>query len=107
MKCIDKLREDLAQIGATLDEGDGCVLNCDAPNGYVWASTDCLAIPIQIMNCSGQTWAAKAIAEERKDRLAAGLRKVTDPKELADRRWDLDDDNWGAPADAPDTIPFR
>ena len=60
-----------------------------------------------IANSGGQTWAAKAIAEERKDRLALGLRKVTDPEELASRRWDLGEDDWGAPPDAPgyDRVP--
>jgi len=107
MKCIEKLRADLAAIGATLDEGDGYVLNCDAPSGYVWAATGCTAIPIQVRNNGGQSWVAQAIADERKDRLAMGLEKVTDPKELAGHRWELGDDTWGAPADAPDKVEWR
>jgi hypothetical protein len=102
MKIIDQLRAKLATVGATLDEGDH-VLNCDAPSGYVWASTDCRAVPITYANHS-QTWAVEAIRLEDKDRLAMGLRKVTDEKELAAIRWDTGEDDWGAPADAPERI---
>ena len=103
MKCITQLRTDLARVGATLDEGDGYVLNCDAPAGYVWAATGCTSIPIQCATNS-QSWYAKAIADERKDRLAMGLTKVTDPAELAEIRHMQDDDTWGAPVGAPDKI---
>lgn len=105
MKVIELLKSKLALIGATLDEGDGYVLNCDAPSGYVWRATGCHAVPIQCAtNC--QTWFSKAIREEMKDRLAMGLQKVTDAEELAAFRHDLGDDAWGAPTDAPDYIPW-
>lgn len=104
MKCIENLRAKLESIGASLDEGAGFTLNCDAPPGYVWRATDCLSVPIAIRNTSGQSWAAKAIQEEEADRLAGGLRKVTDPEELAAKRHDVGEDDWGAPADAPEFI---
>lgn len=100
MKIIEKLKAKLALVGATLDEGDGYVLNCDAPSGYVWRASGCRAVPIQCAT-NYETWYTKAIKEEDKDRLAMGLEKITDPAEIAGHRHDLDDDTWGAAADAP------
>ena len=42
--------------------------------------------------------------EDGLPRLKIGLDKVTDPEEIAMHRHELDDDTWGAPADAPDRI---
>ena len=102
MKVINDLRKTLKTIGATLDEGAGYVLNCDAPSGYVWRANGCCALPIQCATNS-QTWYAKAIREEMPS-LKMGLEKVTDPAEIAEKRHELGDDTWGAPADAPDRI---
>lgn len=74
LKVVMELKRKLESIGATLDYGDGYVLNCDAPSGYVWAANGCHAIPIQCASNS-QSWYAKAISEEYKDRLAMGLKK--------------------------------
>lgn len=107
MKAIEELRRKLEAIGATLDEGDGYTINCDAPSGYVWRANGCRAIPIQCRNTGGQSWYVKAIKEEMKDRLAMGLEKVTDSTEIAAHKWDTGDDTWGASEDAPLLIEFR
>ena len=105
MKCIELLREELVKVGATLDEGAGYTLCCDAPSGYQWVANDNHCIAIQGATNS-QTWFAKAIKEDGLPRLKLGLQKVTDPEEIAAFRHDLDDATWGAPADAPDFIPW-
>lgn len=105
MKAIENLRRKLESIGATLDEGDGYTLNCDAPSGYVWSANHCCAIAIHCANNS-QTWYAKAINEDGLPRLAMGLEKITDEEEIAAKRFELDDETWGAPESAPDRIDF-
>jgi len=95
MKCIEQLKSWLAERGATLDEQAECFLNCDAPSGHVWVANDCTAYHIDIANNGGQRWTAEAIREAL-PALKLGLRKVTDPAELAEFRHLLGDDTWGA-----------
>ena len=47
-----------------------------------------------------------ALREDGYPQLRLGLDKVTDPVEIAEHRHLLDDDTWGATADAPDHIEF-
>ena len=63
--------------------------------------TCCLAIQYAT---NRETWLAQALREDGLPRLKMGLDKVTDPEEIAMHRHELDDDTWGAPADAPDRI---
>ena len=101
MKLADKLREKLAQVGATLDmtEYD---LNADAPSGYTWAANGCRTICAPWASNS-QTWLSLAIRDLELS-LKLGLKKVTDSTALAELRHLLDDDSWGAAAAAPLTI---
>lgn len=104
MKLIEQLRKQLEKIGATLDDtSNEQTLNCDAPSGYVWRANGCCCIAIQFAT-NRQTWLAQALREDGLPRLKMGLKKVTDPEEVAAKRHELDDDTWGAPADAPDRI---
>jgi hypothetical protein len=105
MKLIDQLRQQLEAVGATLDVGD-TALYCDAPPGYVWAANDCACLPVTYANHS-QTWLAKALREDAYPQLALGLNKVTDPAHLAQLQHDLGDDDWFAPEDAPNHIPWH
>ena len=102
MKMINDLRKQLESIGATLDPNTDYTLNCDAPSGYVWRANRTPTLAIHYAT-NHQTWLAQAIREETPN-LKMGLEKVTDEKELAEHRWNLGDDSWGAPADAPDRI---
>lgn len=102
MKAIEELKRKLAAVGATLDENYSYDLNCDAPSGYVWAANGCRCLCIQWATNS-QTWLIKALKEAQAD-FEMGLVKVTDPEAIASHRWDMDDDTWGAPADAPNKI---
>lgn len=104
MKLIESLRIKLAAIGATLDAGDYS-LHCDAPSGYVWRANGLPSYHIHYATNS-QSWLAKALREE-KDSLDMGLELVTDPKDIEEHRWNLGDDNWGAPAGSPKTISFK
>lgn len=101
MKVIFKLRQQLASMGATLDVSDYS-LNCDAPIGYVWTANGCCAYSIPYATNS-QQWLSEAIRAEMPS-LKLGLRKVTDPDEIAEKRFELGDDEWGAPENAPDVI---
>ena len=103
MKMINDLRKQLESIGATLDPDTDWTLNCDAPSGYVWTANGCCCIAIQYAT-NRQTWLAQALREDGLPRLKMGLDKVTDPEEIEAKRHELDDDTWGAPADAPDRI---
>lgn len=98
MKAIERLKRQLQSIGAALDEGD-YTLTCDAPSGYVWRANGCCALPIHYATNS-QTWLVEAIKGEMPG-LKMGLLKVTGPEDIAEKRHELDDDSWGAPADAP------
>jgi hypothetical protein len=95
MKAIAQLKAWLATHGATLDESAEQFLNCDTPSGYVWRANDCTAYHIDIANSGGQRWTVAAIREAM-PALRMGLRRVTDPAELAQMRYDLDDETWGA-----------
>lgn len=103
MKVIDSLRAKLESIGATLDEGAGYVLCCDAPKGYVWKANEMPCVSIQCATNS-QSWYAEAIRDEERLQLSMGLKKVTNEAELKSIQWDIDDDSWCANADAPDFI---
>jgi len=100
---IERLGKQLEQIGATLDSNRDFTLNCEAPSGYVWRANGCTAIAI-LFATNSQTWLAQALREDGLPRLRMGLCKVTDPEEITAHRHELDDDTWGAPADAPDKI---
>ena len=95
MKCITELKAWLAERGATLDEQAENFLNCDTPNGHVWVANGGTSYHIDIANNGGQRWASEAIRLAM-PALRMGLRKVTDPAELAEFRHLLDDDTWGA-----------
>jgi len=103
MKLITRLREQLERIGATLDERAEQFVVCDSPSGYVWRANGNTSLTIQYKNNGGQSWLAQALRDEMPN-LKMGLDKVTDEKELAERRWDLGDDSWGATADAAEHI---
>ena len=103
MKMINDLRKKLESIGATLDTQAEQFVVCDSPGGYVWRSNGGTALTIQFKNNGGQSWLAQAMRDEIPS-LKMGLKKVTDEKRLAEIRWDLGDDTWGAPADAPGRI---
>ena len=103
MKLIEQLRANLKAIGATLDDRAEGFVVCDAPSGYVWTANGEPSLTINFANYGGQRWLAEAMRYEGKN-LAMGLDKVTDKKKLADHRWNLGDDDWGAPTDAPDRI---
>lgn len=104
MKMIEELKTKLAKVGATLDEDCmGTTLNCDAPSGYVWNANGCSCLAIQYAT-NRQTWLAEALRTDGYPRLSMGLDKVTDAEGLAAMRNDLDDENWGAPVDAPNRI---
>lgn len=103
MKTIEQLRADLARVGATLDEGNGYALNCDAPSGYVWAASGTTCICISCATNS-QTFFAAAINADGLPRLRMGLRKVVGVEEIVEIRHLLDDDSWGAGEAAPMVI---
>jgi hypothetical protein len=103
MKLINDLRQKLESIGATLDEQAEQFVVCDSPSGYVWRANGGTSLTIQYKNNGGQSWLAQALRDEMPN-LKMGLEKVTDEKELAEHRWNLGDDSWGAPADAPNRI---
>jgi hypothetical protein len=103
MKAIEQLRERLALIGATLDDGEYS-LHCDAPKGYIWRANGTPTLSIHYATNS-QSWLVEAIRMEMPN-LKMGLEKVTDPAELAEIRHNQDDDTWGAPENAPERIEF-
>ena len=104
MKTIDDLRAKLAVMGATLDEGAGYELNCDAPVGYVWVANGHGTMTIPYATNS-QSWLAKAVREEM-PALRMGLR-LADEAERAEIEWNNGDDvPWVAPAYSPEKIPF-
>ena len=105
MKAIETLREQLAKIGATLDDSSEYTLCCDAPSGYVWNANGCRCIAIQYANNS-QTWLTVALKESYPE-LKMGLVKVTDPEEIASHRWDTGEDDWGAAPDSPNKIEWQ
>ncbi len=100
MKLIERLRERLATVGATLDAND-YTLNCDAPPGYVWNANGETNLAIHYATNS-ETWLAQALREEEPN-LRMGLRLATED-ELPRIRWDLGEDTWGAPAGAPEAL---
>ncbi len=96
-----QLRAALEAVGGRLvDDDNDDALYCDAPPGYIWAALDTRTVVMQIRNAGGQRFMTAAIKGELPT-LRAGLNKVTSPVDLARHRWDEDDENWGAPADAP------
>jgi hypothetical protein len=103
MKLINDLRQKLESIGAMLDEQAEQFVVCDSPSGYVWRANGGTSLTIQYKNNGGQSWLAKALRDAMPN-LKMGLEKVTDEKELAEHRWNLGDDSWGAPSDAPKRI---
>ena len=100
MKLLSQLRQRLESIGATLDEQAEQFVVCDSPSGYVWRANGNTGLTIHYKNNGGQSWLTQALRDEMPN-LKMGLDKVTNEKELAERRWDLGDDSWGAAADAP------
>lgn len=100
-KIIDTLRAKIESLGGKLDDTD-YTLNLDAPSGYVWRANGEPNLAIHYAT-NRESRLAKAVTAEQSS-LAMGLEKVTDAEQLADIRWSLDDDNWGAPAGAPDRL---
>ena len=104
MKTIENLRAKLAVMGATLDDGAGYTLNCDAPAGYVWVANGHGTMTIPYAT-SSQSWLDKAVREEM-PALRMGLR-FADADERAEIEWNNGDDvPWVAPAGSPKLIPF-
>jgi hypothetical protein len=102
MKAIEDLKRRMEAIGGSLDNyADFFCL--DAPSGYVWSANGLHSITIRWANNSGQTWLTKAIREESAA-IAMGLEKVTNEESIKAARYDLDDDSWGAPYDAPEKL---
>ena len=99
---LEWIRTTLERIGATLDQTDNFVV-CDAPSGYVWRSNGNTSLTIQYRNNCGQSWLSQAVRDELPN-LRMGLLKITDQTRIAEIRYALDDDLWGAPTDAPDRI---
>ncbi len=103
MKAIDKLEAQLNKIGATLDRANAdYTLNCDAPKGYVWRANGATNLAIHYAT-NQQTWLVEAIKEEM-PALKMGLEKVVWPEEIKRIQWELGEDDWGAPEDAPMVI---
>lgn len=99
MKAIKELRSKLESIGATLDAGDFS-LHCDAPKGYVWASSG--QVGLSIHYASGrQSWLIQAIKEEMPS-LKMGLR-LADEKERSEAEWN-NEEPWDAPEGSDETI---
>lgn len=101
MKAIEQLRATAAKIGVTLDVTNYSI-HCDAPSGYVWLANGLPSLHIQYATNS-QSWLVKAITMELPN-LKMGLSKVTDEKQLSEHRWNLGDDTWAAPSNAPDKL---
>lgn len=101
MKCIDQLRADLEAVGASLDVDD-YTLNLDATPGYTWnaSGASCICIPYA---SNSQQWATQAVRQARHE-AGQGMTKCT-PEESADIEHARAED-WTAPADADDIIPF-
>ena len=99
-KLIERLRERLGKVGATLDAND-YTLNCDAPPGYVWAANGETNLAIHYATNS-ETWLVQALREEESN-LRMGLRLAT-AEELPYIRHGLDEDTWGAPTGAPEEL---
>jgi len=96
MKAIETLRGWLKEkFGADLDWNDISVF-CEAPDGHVWRANNLPTLTIHYAT-NRESWLCQAIKEEKKN-LEMGIRKVTDPAELEQIRFDLDDDNWGREA---------
>jgi len=100
-KTVDKLRAKLLPLGVTIEDTDYS-LHFDAPSGYIWCANGLPSYHVHYATNS-ESWLRQALQSEM-EALRMGLEKVTDPGELERARWDLDDDAWGAPADAPATI---
>lgn len=100
---IDELERKLKSVGASLDPDRDWTLNCDAPSGYVWRANGCHTLAIQWAT-NQQTWLSEALKKDGYPRLAMGLDKVTDAGVIEMHRHELDDDTWGAAADAPNRI---
>jgi len=98
---IEHLRQRLAPAGVTLDVTPYSI-HCDAPVGYIWRATGLPSLTIHYATNS-QTWLAKELRAAEPE-LKMGLLKVIDPAELKEHQWNLGEDNWQAPADAPNRI---
>lgn len=103
---IQQLRKELESIGATLYPDTDYALHCDAPSGYVWTANGCSCITIQYAT-NQHSWLAQALREDGYPRLKMGLDKVTDPQEILIKRYELDDNSWGAPENAPPRIEWE
>ena len=104
MKMIERLRDQLRQIGATLDDtSNEYALCCDAPSGYVWRANGCASIAIHFAT-NREAWLSLAIKEDGLPRLRMGLKKVTRQQQIAEMRHLLGDDTWGAAENAPEII---
>jgi hypothetical protein len=109
MKTIEKLRADLAKVGATLDVYDHA-LHCDAPLGYVWVANGNATITIHYAT-NRQTWLMQAMRDE-KEALEMGLQKAT-PEETAQinhdhgRGGEGEEPAWVAPENSPEFLPFK
>lgn len=103
MNAIQKLEMIMKKIGGRLED-TGYNLHLDAPNGYIWKSNGLPTFTLQYANNS-QTWLSKILQVELKN-LKMGLQKVTDPEQIKQIQYDLDDDTWGADKNSPIFIPF-
>lgn len=105
-RLIKKLKLQLEAIGGSLDylENAGTLV-CDAPSAYVWKANNHTSYSIAYLNRSGQTWLAQAMRIEM-PALKLGLRKITDPKEIAQYRHDLDDESWDSDSNTPEQLTF-
>ena len=82
----------LKSYGATLDRDDR-VLTVDAPDGCVWVASDSTSICAPWANRT-QQWQAKAMGELA-GLMRMGTCRVTDPLEILEIQYQLDDDTWG------------
>lgn len=80
MKAINRLRQQLENMGVSIDEED-YFLCCDAPSGYAWQATGTTSLTIHYAT-NRQSWLTKAIASEM-DSLKMGLYRIDDAGELA------------------------
>ncbi len=103
MKSIERLRADLAAMGATLNDTPYS-LHCDAPDGYVWKANGEPSYTIHYAT-NRQSWLMEELRYEMPN-LKMGLRLAT-AEELPEIRWNLGEDEWGAAADAPETITWK
>jgi hypothetical protein len=113
MKAMERLKQRLEAIGATLDtqSEDGGVVYAAAPSGYIWRSSGTSVLAVDFA-CHRGTWSdIPGAMRDVYERMADGCDLVADGTPEGDAsveefRYELGDADWGAnvPKDAPKHI---